>query len=183
MVSHAFLTKAVGLGCDRSPLHGLKRLFCAHEPSNTRHGWSLAQGQGPDLDHSANNITLGESGQVFSSYYKDQFDAWYTGHSFPMPFSDTAVEQATVHRLVLVPAKKSGGWGAAGERSTLHKTRKPGLCLQLVPVGCMVSVRTGVDNGNWSVRSPLSSCLPFLHRIDRHAVRSWLASPTLRDKT
>jgi penicillin amidase len=58
------------------------------------------------LDHSVQNITLGESGQVFSPYYKDQFDAWYNGRSFPMLFSDAAVEQATVHKLVLGPAKK-----------------------------------------------------------------------------
>jgi penicillin amidase len=59
-----------------------------------------------NLDHSVQNITLGESGQVFSPYYKDQFDAWYNGRSFPMSFSDAAVEQATVHKLVLGPARK-----------------------------------------------------------------------------
>ena len=32
-----------------------------------------------DFDQSVQNITLGESGQPFSPYYKDQFDAWYTG--------------------------------------------------------------------------------------------------------
>jgi penicillin amidase len=58
-----------------------------------------------NLDHSVQNITLGESGQVFSPYYKDQVDAWYNGRSFPMPFSDAAVEQATVHKLVLAPAR------------------------------------------------------------------------------
>jgi penicillin amidase len=66
------------------------------------------------LDHSVQNITLGESGQVFSPYYRDQFEAWYNGRSFPMSFSDAAVEQATVHKLVLRPDKKFGGWGAAG---------------------------------------------------------------------
>ena len=59
-----------------------------------------------NLDHSVQNITLGESGQVFSPYYKDQFEAWHTGRSFPMSFSDAAVEQATVHKLVLGPEKK-----------------------------------------------------------------------------
>jgi penicillin amidase len=58
-----------------------------------------------NLDHSVQNITLGESGQVSSSYYKDQFDAWYNGRSFPMSFSDAAVEQATVHKLVLRPER------------------------------------------------------------------------------
>jgi penicillin amidase len=58
------------------------------------------------LEHSVQNITLGESGQVFSPYYQDQFDAWYNGRSFPMSFSDAAVDQATVHKLLLGPEKK-----------------------------------------------------------------------------
>ena len=57
-----------------------------------------------DFDDSVQNITLGESGQVFSPYYKDQFEAWYHGQSFPMLFSDEAVQKGTVHRLVLEPA-------------------------------------------------------------------------------
>jgi penicillin amidase len=57
-----------------------------------------------DLDGSVQNITLGESGQVTSPYYRDQFEAWYTGQSFPMLFSDSAVARGTVHRLVLQPA-------------------------------------------------------------------------------
>jgi penicillin amidase len=59
-----------------------------------------------DLDHSIQNITLGESGQVFSPYYMDQVDAWYNGRSFGMPFSDAAVDQATTHKLVLEPENK-----------------------------------------------------------------------------
>jgi len=55
------------------------------------------------FDDSVQNITLGESGQVLSPYYKDQFDAWYNGRSFPMLFSDAAVERGTVHLLVLEP--------------------------------------------------------------------------------
>jgi penicillin amidase len=58
------------------------------------------------LDNSVQNITLGQSGQVFSPHYKDQFDAWYQGGSFPMPFSDAAVDRGTVHRLVLEPARQ-----------------------------------------------------------------------------
>ncbi|HEV2234558.1 MAG TPA: penicillin acylase family protein [Terriglobia bacterium] len=56
------------------------------------------------FDQSVQNITLGESGQVFSPYYKDQFDAWYNGRSFPMLFSDAAVDQGTTHLLVIKPA-------------------------------------------------------------------------------
>jgi penicillin amidase len=55
------------------------------------------------LDHSVQNITLGESGQAFSPYYQDQFDSWYNGRSFPMTFSDAAVEQATIRKLILGP--------------------------------------------------------------------------------
>lgn len=58
-----------------------------------------------DLDHSVNNLTLGESGQVSSPYYRDQFNAWYHGRSFSMLFSDSAVERGTVYRLILEPAK------------------------------------------------------------------------------
>jgi penicillin amidase len=58
-----------------------------------------------DFDQSMQNITLGESGQVFSPYYKDQFEAWYTGQSFPMLFSDAAVKKGAAHRLVLEPGQ------------------------------------------------------------------------------
>jgi len=59
-----------------------------------------------DLERSVQNLTLGESGQVFSPNYKDQFEAWYTGRSFPMAFGDAAVEQASVHKLVLEPGQR-----------------------------------------------------------------------------
>ncbi len=59
-----------------------------------------------DLERSVQNLTLGESGQVFSPYYKDQFEAWYTGRSFPMPLGDAAVYQASVHKLVLEPGQR-----------------------------------------------------------------------------
>jgi penicillin amidase len=58
-----------------------------------------------NIEDSVNNLTLGESGQVFSPYYKDQFPAWYAGRSFPMPFSHAAVSKAAVHRLRLVPPR------------------------------------------------------------------------------
>jgi len=56
-----------------------------------------------DLDASVQNLTLGESGEVSSAYYADQFQAWYTGHSFPMLFSDAAVDRGAAHRLRLHP--------------------------------------------------------------------------------
>ena len=56
-----------------------------------------------NFDDSVQNIVLGESGQGLSPYYRDQFQAWYTGHSFSMLFSETAVDQGTTHKLVLEP--------------------------------------------------------------------------------
>ena len=37
-------------------------------------------------DGSFNNIDIGESGQILSRHYKDQWDAYYVGRSFPMQF-------------------------------------------------------------------------------------------------
>ncbi len=39
-----------------------------------------------DWERSLNNITIGESGQILSTHYKDQWDAYYSGRSFPMQF-------------------------------------------------------------------------------------------------
>ena len=59
-----------------------------------------------NLDQSMQNITLGESGQILSPYYRDQFTAWYSGKSFPMLFSDAAVDKNAVHKLLLEPARR-----------------------------------------------------------------------------
>jgi penicillin G amidase len=56
-----------------------------------------------NLDGSNLNIVVGQSGQMFSPYYQDQFSAWYSGKSFPLPFSDGAVTNAAKHRLTLQP--------------------------------------------------------------------------------
>lgn len=56
-----------------------------------------------NFEDSVQNITLGESGQVFSPYYRDQFQTWYQGQSLPMLFGDMAVDKGTVHKLVLEP--------------------------------------------------------------------------------
>ena len=39
-----------------------------------------------DWDRSLNNITIGQSGQILSRHYKDQWDAYYSARSFPMEF-------------------------------------------------------------------------------------------------
>ncbi|HET8547076.1 MAG TPA: penicillin acylase family protein, partial [Bryobacteraceae bacterium] len=40
-----------------------------------------------DWDKSLLNITIGQSGQRLSRHYRDQWDAYYAGRSFPLPFS------------------------------------------------------------------------------------------------
>ncbi len=59
-----------------------------------------------NFDASVQNITLGESGEFASPYYRDQFEAWYHGTSFPMLFTDQAVERGAAHKLTLVPASR-----------------------------------------------------------------------------
>ncbi|MBV9608407.1 MAG: penicillin acylase family protein, partial [Acidobacteria bacterium] len=58
-----------------------------------------------DLDSSTMNLVTGESGQLFSPHYMDQFRAWYEGFSFAFPFSDAALNAAKKHELTLEPAK------------------------------------------------------------------------------
>jgi penicillin amidase len=43
-------------------------------------------------DHSLHNLTIGESGQILSSHYKDQWNAYYSGTSFPMQFDKVDVK-------------------------------------------------------------------------------------------
>lgn len=56
-----------------------------------------------NLDASNFNILTGQSGQLFSPNYMDQFHAWYEGFSFPMSFSDGEVTKAKAHELTLLP--------------------------------------------------------------------------------
>ncbi|HET9838233.1 MAG TPA: penicillin acylase family protein [Candidatus Angelobacter sp.] len=59
-----------------------------------------------NLDGSTFNIVLGESGQPFSPHYMDQWEAWYNDKTFPLAYSDPAVQQARRHELKLEPANK-----------------------------------------------------------------------------
>jgi penicillin amidase len=54
-----------------------------------------------DLDQTTLNVVTGQAGNFLSPYYMDQWNAWYTGTSFTLPFSAPAVEKARAHRLVL----------------------------------------------------------------------------------
>jgi penicillin G amidase len=46
-----------------------------------------------DWDRSLNNVTIGESGQILSRHYKDQWSAYYVGRSFPMQFHRVDAKQ------------------------------------------------------------------------------------------
>jgi penicillin G amidase len=56
-----------------------------------------------DLDASTLNIVTGESGNFTSPYFMDQWQAWYQGATFTLPFSPEAVRKARVHELKLEP--------------------------------------------------------------------------------
>jgi penicillin G amidase len=50
-------------------------------------------------DGSFNNIDIGQSGQILSRHYKDQWDTYYVGRSYPMQFEKVDVKDT----LVVVP--------------------------------------------------------------------------------
>ena len=58
-----------------------------------------------DLDQSTLNTVTGQGGNFLSPYYMDQWQAWYEGSTFTLPFTSHAVQAAAAHRLVLEPAR------------------------------------------------------------------------------
>jgi penicillin amidase len=56
-----------------------------------------------DIDGSTENIVLGESGNPLSPYFRDQWNDWYGGTTFALPFSESAVAAQTRHTLRLLP--------------------------------------------------------------------------------
>jgi penicillin amidase len=56
-----------------------------------------------DLDHSTLNIVNGQSGNLFDEHYDDQWDAYYHGRTFTLPFTPEAVAKSARHRVQLVP--------------------------------------------------------------------------------
>ena len=56
-----------------------------------------------NVDGSTENIVLGESGNPYSPYFRDQWNDWYGGTTFALPFSPAAVAAQTRHTLRLVP--------------------------------------------------------------------------------
>jgi penicillin G amidase len=49
-----------------------------------------------DLEASQASITIGQSGHFLSKHYRDQFDAYYNGTSFPMRFGKVEGDRLTV---------------------------------------------------------------------------------------
>jgi penicillin amidase len=55
------------------------------------------------IDGATENIVLGESGNPLSPYFRDQWQDWYGGTTFALPFSEPAVAAQTRHTLRLLP--------------------------------------------------------------------------------
>jgi penicillin amidase len=56
-----------------------------------------------NIDGSTENIVLGESGNPLSPYFRDQWNDYYGGTTFALPFSPAAVAAQTRHTLRLLP--------------------------------------------------------------------------------
>ena len=56
-----------------------------------------------NIDGSTENIVLGESGNPLSPYFRDQWNDWYNGKTFPLPFTAPAIAAHTKHTLRLTP--------------------------------------------------------------------------------
>jgi penicillin amidase len=56
-----------------------------------------------DLDTTTLDIVNGQSGNIFDEHFNDQWDAYYHGRTFTLPFSAGAVQGAGVHHLRLEP--------------------------------------------------------------------------------
>ena len=54
-------------------------------------------------DASISIIPGGESGQPFSPFYDNQIQSWLIAGYHALPFSPTAIEDATQHTLILMP--------------------------------------------------------------------------------
>jgi penicillin amidase len=56
-----------------------------------------------NVDGSTENIVLGESSNPYSQYYRDQWNDWYGGTTFVLPFTQAAVTAQSRHTLRLLP--------------------------------------------------------------------------------
>ena len=56
-----------------------------------------------NFDESTLNIVNGESGEIFSPHFNDQWQAWYHGTTFLLPFTPKAIDSSAKHTLTLTP--------------------------------------------------------------------------------
>ena len=56
-----------------------------------------------NIDGSTEDIVLGESGNPYSPYFRDQWDDYYNGRTFPLPYTPAAVSANAQHTLRLLP--------------------------------------------------------------------------------
>jgi len=56
-----------------------------------------------NIDGSTENIALGESSDPYSAYFRDQWNDYYGGTTFALPFTPAAVTAAAQHTLHLLP--------------------------------------------------------------------------------
>ncbi|MCU1251954.1 MAG: peptidase penicillin amidase, partial [Edaphobacter sp.] len=56
-----------------------------------------------NFDQSTLNLVLGESANPLSPWFMDQWPAWHHGTTFPLTFTNPAVDAATTHTLTLTP--------------------------------------------------------------------------------
>jgi len=94
-----FLSRIAGTGphpqsCDTTTVKQVGREFGPSQRFTM--DWS-------NIDGSTENIVLGESGNAFSPYFRDQWNDWYGGTTFPLPFTPAAVAAQTRHTLRLEP--------------------------------------------------------------------------------
>ena len=58
-----------------------------------------------NLDQSTLNTVTGQGGNFLSPHYMDQWEGWFEGYTFPLPFTKEAVQRARKHELVLEPER------------------------------------------------------------------------------
>jgi penicillin amidase len=56
-----------------------------------------------NIDGSTENIVLGESSNPYSAHFRDQWNDWYDGTTFALPFTPAAVATQARHTLRLLP--------------------------------------------------------------------------------
>ena len=54
-------------------------------------------------DNTTLNIVLGQSGNPLSPWFLDQFQAWFQGTTFPLPFTTASLDTTHPHTLTLTP--------------------------------------------------------------------------------